>query len=182
MEAVDYWRRQGISINFVPYRLYEVGGEVLFELFSLPYDRHRNPGDRKGVIFDTNARYSSDDVWDMMERSRVAAYGDAAYFAEHVAEGDLVFYSHRGVGIIAAARVTGPVKSGKETERYHDVQFLTPVPSRGEGIRRWMPFQEVARVTDKTFFWARTIKVPYLSFAESEELLIALQEHLALPA
>jgi hypothetical protein len=178
VEAVDYWRRQGLSINFVPYRIYEVGGEMLFEMFSLPYDRHRNPGDRKGVLFDTNARYSSEDVWDMMERSRVAAYGGAAYFADHVSVGDTVFYSHRGVGVIAAARVVGETKDGRETERYHDVEFLTPVPTREEGIKRALPFHEVSRVTGKTFFWARTIKVPYLTHKETTELLNVLRDRL----
>lgn len=178
VEAVDYWKRQGLSIAYVPYRLYEVGGETLFELFSLPYDRHRNPGDVKGVLFDTNATYSATDVWDMMARSRVAAYGDVSYFADHVSEGDFIFYSHRGRGIIAAARVIGPTRVGRERERYHDVEFLTPVPYREEGIDRAMPFQEVSRVTGKTFFWARTIKVPYLTYEESQDLLEALRQHL----
>ena len=54
INAVDYWKKQGISIEFLPYRIYELGEEKYFEFFALPYDRHKNSSDIKGVLFDTN--------------------------------------------------------------------------------------------------------------------------------
>ena len=48
INAVDYWRRQGISIDFLPYRIYKLADERYFEFFALPYDRHRNPRRREG--------------------------------------------------------------------------------------------------------------------------------------
>ena len=48
INAVEYWRGQGISLDFLPYRIYELAGERYFEFFALPYDRHRNPADEKG--------------------------------------------------------------------------------------------------------------------------------------
>ena len=67
--AVDYWKRQGVSIEFLPYRIYEFGENQYFEFFALPYDRHRNPGDRKGVLFDTNGRHDPNAIWYMLENN-----------------------------------------------------------------------------------------------------------------
>ena len=54
INAIDYWKKQGISIEFSPYRIYEIGEDKYFEFFALPYDKHKNPSDTKGVLFDTN--------------------------------------------------------------------------------------------------------------------------------
>lgn len=43
INAVDYWKHQGISIEFLPYRIYELDGKNYFEFFALPYDKHKNP-------------------------------------------------------------------------------------------------------------------------------------------
>jgi hypothetical protein len=171
INAVDYWKRQGLSVNFVPYRVYEIGDGYYFEFFSLPYDRHRNPSSVKGVLFDTNRSYDEDAVWEMMEKSRVAAYGDIQYVVEYLNPKDIVFFSHKWEGIIAAAEVVGPTRNNGPEEKYRDVKFLTPIPKRQEGIIKKMPFGQVSQVTGKSFFWARTIKVPYLSRDEAIHLL-----------
>ena len=176
--AVDYWKRQGISIDFVPYRLYDLGdGNRYFEFFSFPYDQHRNPAERKGVLFDTNASWNEESVWEMMEKSRVAAYGEAKRFADHIKRGDFVFFYHKGKGVIGAGRVKSDLVKNKN-EWYRKVDFLTPPPRREEGIQRFMPASQVSDVTGKSFFWARTIKVPYLDAEEAENLLEKLREKL----
>ena len=103
--AVDYWKKQGISIEFLPYRIFELGDEKYFEFFALPYDKHMNPGDAKGVLFDTNRSYDENAIWYMMENNRVAAFGDAKRFVEYIYPGDIVFFSHKGTGLVAAAEV-----------------------------------------------------------------------------
>lgn len=178
VDAVDYWKSTGLRIDFVPYRVYEVGEELLFEFFSLPYDRHRNPADRKGVLFDTNASYSEESVWEMMEKGRVAAYGGARRFADHVQPDDLVFFYHKGEGIIAAGEVTGDLRKIEKEDHhewYREVEFLTSTPDRADGIERAMSPSEIRETLDQSFFWARTIKVPYLDWDEAQELLQELQ-------
>lgn len=170
-DSVDYWARNGLSIDFAPYRLYEIGDRHYFELFALPYDRHRNPADRKGALFDTNRSWDEDSVWAMFEQKRVAAYGGARRFADHVAQGDFVFYSHTGTGIVAAAEVAGPTRKPNDDEWYHDVRFLTALPTRATGIKAAVSFRRVSEVTGRSFYWARTIKVPYLSPEEASKLL-----------
>ena len=77
ISAVDYWRRQGIAISFLPYRIYDIGEEQYFEFFAFPYDKHKNPADAKGLLLDTNRSWDEESIWYMMENRRVAAFGDA---------------------------------------------------------------------------------------------------------
>ena len=176
IRAIDYWKRQGLSVEFLPYRIYEIQGQRYFEFFSFPYDRHRNPATIKGVLFDTNRSWNEDAIWEMMEKARVAAYGDIKHVVEYLNPGDIVFYYHKWVGVIAAAEVTGLPRSDDENdEEYRDVRFLTPVPSRDKGIQRKMTAAQVSQVTGRTFFWARTMKVPYLDRKEAQKLLAELK-------
>jgi len=177
--AIDYWKRQGVAIDFVPYRIYELGGAAYFEFFARPYDKHRNPAHTKGVLFDTNRSWDEDSIWYMMDNSRVAAFGDAKRYIDYLSPGDIVFFSHRWVGIVAAARVKkGSVKAPEESTRYRDVEFITPVPQR-DALTRGLPFYRVSEIIGKSFFWARTIKVPYLSRGEAETLAAELNHYLA---
>ena len=178
INAVDYWKHQGISIDFLPYRIYEIGSEKYFEFFALPYDRHKNPSDVKGVLFDTNRSWDEESIWYMMENSRVAAFGDAKRFIEYVYPGDIVFFSHKWTGLVAAGRVKkGGIKAPDDETLYQDVEFITPIPQKGQTIKA-MPFGTVSEVTGKSFFWARTIKVPYLSKDEAENLAKELKVYL----
>src|SRR5437588_490099 len=70
--AADGWGRRGVSISFLPNRVYELCGNHYFEFFALPYDRHKNPADAKGVLFDTNRSWDEESIWYMIENSRVA--------------------------------------------------------------------------------------------------------------
>jgi hypothetical protein len=169
--AIDYWKRQGLSVEFLPYRIYQLGAQRYFEFFSLPYDRHRNSAAMKGVLFDTNRSYDENSIWAMMEKRRVSAYGEVKHVVEYLNPRDVVFFSHKWVGIVAAAEVSsGPPKRDGEDEEYRDVKFLTAVPSRGSGPRA-VSAAQASKVTGKTFFWARTIKVPYLDREETLRLL-----------
>ena len=178
INAVDYWKNQGILIDFLPYRIYELGKEKYFEFFALPYDKHRNPTDIKGVLFDTNRSYDKDSIWYMMENKCVAAFGDAKKFIEYIYPGDIIFFSHKWTGIVAAAIVKkGKIKIPDEETLYQNVEFITPIPQKGQTINA-MPFSKVSEITGKSFFWARTIKVPYLSKDEAEILAEELKLYL----
>lgn len=178
INAVNYWQNQGISITFLPYRIYEIGGAKYFEFFALPYDKHKNPAEAKGVLFDTNRSWDEDSIWYMIENSRVAAFGDAKRFVEYVHPGDIVFFSHKWAGLVAAGRVKkGSAKAPEPGTLYRDVEFITPVPQKGQEVRG-MPFKTVSKFTGKSFFWARTIKVPYLTRAEANDLAGELKKYL----
>ena len=180
MNAVDYWKKQGILIDFIPYRIYNISRERYLEFFSIPMDRHTNPNDAHGILFDTNRTYSEKAVWYMIHNLRVAAFGDSRRFAGYLKPGDIVFLSHRGQGIIAAGRVKkGKVKEDKREEAwYRDIEFLTPLPTKGSDghPERAMPFAQVSQIVNKKFFHAATIKKPYLSQHEADLLVEALKD------
>ena len=180
INAVDYWKNQGISINFLPYRIYELNNEKYFEFFALPYDKHRNPNSIKGVLFDTNKSYNEESIWEMIEHSRVAAWGNTKHFVGYIHPGDVVFLSHRGTGIVAAGKVKrGDIEKREEEDMwFRQVEFSTPIPIRNQKIRA-MDFRRVSEITGKSFFWARTIKVPYLTKEEAEDLEAELDAHLS---
>ncbi len=174
IRALNYWKTQGLSVEFLPYRIYDIQGQRYVEFFSFPYDYHRNPATVKGILFDTNRSYDEDAIWEMMEKKRVAAYGDIKHVVEYLNPRDIVFFCHKWVGVVAAAEVTGAPRPEGDDEEYRDVRFLTPVPTRGEGIQRAMTAAQVSQLTGRTFFWARTIKVPYLDRNEAQKLLTEL--------
>lgn len=178
--AVDYWKKQGISIEFLPYRIYELGDEKYFEFFALPYDKHMNPSDAKGVMFDTNRKYDEDAIWYMMEKKRVAAFGNKKSVVNCVNPGDTVFFSHRWEGLVAAAKVKSDIKHSYDEmdASYRDVEFKTPVPAQGKQRINAMPFSKVEEIMGKSFFWARIDKRPYLSNKEAGKLVDELDKWL----
>jgi hypothetical protein len=175
--SVDYWKKNGVSIDFLPYRIYELAGEKYFEFFAPPYDKHKNPGDVKGVLFDTNRNYDQEAIWHMIENKRLEAYGDAKRFVGQVNIGDIVFFSHKSCGVVAAAKVKGQVQKPDAETWYREVEFLTSTPVRGETLR-YMPFSNVSEFTGKSFYWARTIKVPYLTKSDALSLVEELKKYL----
>ena len=177
IEAVNYWKNNGVKIDFLPYRLYKIGKEVYFEFFSKPYDRHINPLNTKGVLFDTNRTYDTNAIWDMYENDYVAAYGDVKHVIYHIKKGDIVFLSHTGHGIVGACKVKGNVDKNDEYTWFRKVEFLTKKTEKGNPLKA-MPFWKVREVLSKNFYWAKTIKVPYLSNKEADLLLDELKKYL----
>ena len=177
-DRVDYWKSEGVSMDFFPYRVYNIGDARFFEFFCAPYDRHSNPGSTKGVMFDTNKSYDENAIWYMMEKRRVAAFGSSRDAVDHLARNDVVFFYHPGVGLVAAGKVSSDRKVDDNMgASYFDVEFLTPIPHRKDslkGIKSW----EVHEIMGRRFFWAKTDKRPYLSPDDAEKLLEHLNEKL----
>jgi hypothetical protein len=176
IENVSYWKSRGLSLEFIPYRVYEIANECYFEFFSLPYDQHSNPGDAKGVIFDTNLAWNPDSIWYMCDNNRVAAFGGIKGVVHSFNKNDYVFLYHKGHGIIAAGRVkNGDVKEDVEADAlYCDLDWLTPKPAKGKPFKA-MSAPEIRDATDCNFFWAKTMKPPFLNKDESEKLLESLK-------
>jgi hypothetical protein len=173
---VDYWKAQGLLLKFIPYRVYKIGVESYFEFFSPPYDQHSNPAYAKGVIFDTNQTYGKDEsIWYMCEKNRVAAFGEQMGIVHYLGKNDIVFLYHAGQGIIGAGKViTNKVAKDDDAEAlYHGLEWLTAKPTRSVRYDS-LPAWKIKEVLDHNFYWATTIKRPYLTLDESNKLLTAL--------
>lgn len=176
---VEYWKSRGLSIEFIPYRVYRIGGEAYFEFFSLPFDQHSNPRDAKGVIFDTNRSYDEAAVWYMCERSRVAAFGDIKGIVHSFNKGDTVFLYHKGHGVVAVGEVKSDVKEdAAEDALYRDLRWLTPPPKKSSEFRA-MSAAQIKAAMGFNFWWAKTMKPPFLNKEESSKLLEAVKAALA---
>lgn len=184
VKSLTYWKSKGLSLEFIPYRIYKLGNDkdLYFEFFAKPYDIHTNPGQQKGVILDTNQTYNKECVWDMLKKNRASAYGEQAYFAYYLKRDDIVFLSHKGYGIIAAGKVETEAKEERnedlkeDREAFVNVKWLTKVPTKEQGITNYLSFSKVIELLGHGFFWARTLKTPYLSKEESELLLGELKK------
>lgn len=179
--SITYWRSKGLDIDFMPYRVFTIGDQRYFEFFAKPYDKRTNPGDQKGVMFDTNRSYNVDSFADMVNNNKIAAYGAVKHYVSYLGKKDIVFYSHKGYGLVGAARITStkPIPASPD-ELYHTVEFLTKKPQDLNNPVA-MPFADVTTLLNKGFYWPRTIKHPYLSPAEANKLLSRLQELLGKP-
>lgn len=176
---VDYWKTQGISLSFIPYRVYKIANDHYFEFFSLPYDQHSNPDHAKGVIFDTNLSYDEESIWYMCGGDRVAAFGGIKGIMHSLSKGDIVFLYHKGHGIVAAGEVKSDVKEDTPADAmYRDLKWLTPKP-RKDGALKSMPVWQIKQVTGRNFWWAKTMKAPFLNKEESTNLLEGLKKVLA---
>jgi hypothetical protein len=183
IQAIDFWKRKGLPVEFIPYRVYDVGGRKYFEFFSKPHDVHVNPAGFKGVLFDTCRRYIDDAAIYMIQRQRVSAFGDRKTAVKVFKQGDYVFYSHSGLGLIAAGKIRSREvkadKYGEHDELYMDVELLTNAPSDIGALTPAMPFRQVKQTLGRGFWWAKVAKVPYLDREESERLLDELTEVLS---
>lgn len=176
---IDYWKLKGIPLSFIPYRVYKIAGEHYFEFFSLPYDQHSNPADAKGVIFDTNLSYDENSMWYMSERNRVAAFGDVKGIVHSFNKGDVVFLYHKGHGIVAAGQVKSDVKEDTASDAmFRDLKWLTAKPAKDVTLK-FMPVSQIKQVTGRNFWWAKTMKAPFLNKEEAAHLLGELKKVLA---
>ncbi len=176
--SVEFWRTTGLKIDFIPYRLYKFEAETYFEFFSKPHDRHSNPDDRKGVLFNTNRSYEKKEFdtlkW-MIEKRRVSAFGSSKEFVRRLGIRDTVFYYHNGLGVVAAAEVISVPKQDGEEELHCDVKFLTTPPSQFDRDIPAIPPSRLEQIKKQKFFWASTVIMPYLSRAEAVELVKELR-------
>ena len=133
----------------------------------------------KGIMFDTNRAYSKVNELEMLSQNRVCAYGDASRFVNRFNKGDYVLFYSKGIGIIAIGRVTseiaGEVPDGSGL--YQEVKML--VPANGDYSHvydKYISPREIKELLDRGFYFASTIKTPYLNKQQVDILVKALEE------
>ena len=180
-QAVQYWQEKGLEIDFMPYRFYEIGGEMYFEFFAKPFDicSFQSNQSKKGVLFDTNGKHNGlQSVLDMLQdkEKKISAYGKANRFVDWLKKDDYVLYYQVGYGVIAAGIVTDNVAENLDgEERCRRVNLLTDMIWCEEDICAISP-RELEELLGHGFFYANTIKRPYLSEDEAKLVVQKLQE------
>ena len=181
--AVNYWRAAGVDLDFLPYRIYRIGAEHYFEFFAKPYDAHVNPKDKKGILFDTNKSYDDAAIWDMFAKSKISAYGEAADEVRRFQQGDYVFYYHKGAGVVGAGIIDSSTvyEDPRKDECYRSVKLLTPKLQQDSDIHALSPSDLRKILNNRGFYYAATVKVPYLSADDSMQLVNELRARYNMP-
>lgn len=166
IHAVDYWKSQNLDIHFLPYRFYEINGEIYFEFFAPPYDYHVNAEETKGIIFDTCRRYLPDAEAQMLKNGHVEAYGEKIKEVDRFNKGDYVLFFAIMKGIIAIGKVTS--KKAKdlpdEETRYHEVDMIVPkvIPENVDELKS-IPSWEIGEILGRGICYQGTCKRPFLN-------------------
>lgn len=108
VEAVAYWKNNGINIDAIVYWVFEINGEhfIEFNMYSpiegyLEYDSNR-------YILNTNYHNNPNHTDDMLREKKAAAYYPGwMEKIEKLQKGDIVFLYKSGTGIIAYGVATG---------------------------------------------------------------------------
>lgn len=137
----------------------------------------------KGIIFDTNKTYSETSTMDMLLSNKVSSYDDMAYLIDSFNLGDYVFFSVKGIGIVAAGKIISEIqeKSYQDGlfEKFRVVDFITPGTNQiphGEDKLKGLSWKNIVSALGHDFFKARTDKRPYLTEEECEIIVKELQK------
>lgn len=129
---------------------------------------------KKGVILDTNASVKDASAY-MVNNSRIAAFGKVKHSIKPINIGDYVFLFAKGRGLIAAASVTGELDYDGDNTCFKPVKFIfKPKYINDKPVA--LPVKQIKELLGRNFFWAKTVKSPYLSVDESEIMLNAIMQ------
>ncbi|WP_051198051.1 hypothetical protein [Butyrivibrio sp. MB2005] len=131
----------------------------------------------KGIMLDTNQSYSDTNEYEMLSQSKISAYGDAKRYISSFSKGDYALFYSKGRGIIAIGRISSDTPTDVNDERYHNVEMIIPKSFSGdiESLKALSP-SEIKVALDKNFYWASTIKTPFLDKLQAETLIKALEK------
>lgn len=138
---------------------------------------------KRGIIFDTYDEQLAEEMF-YAGYPRIEAFGEAAKYINRLNIGDVVYYYHKGVGIIAAGEVVGELKGDDDSYyRHREVKLLVePVKKDGAfiGVKVDSNFRNKVKNEngDKGFFLRKTTKAPYLYGDEIQKTVDIIREEL----
>ena len=134
-------------------------------------DQECNEG-YKGVMFDTlGEEYEKD----MIKNHKISAYGRSSrYVKSAFRRDDYVFYYSKGKGIVAVGQITDNEPYTVDDEVYKKVRLI--FPTENEVTVNPLTASEIKSLTGQNYYFASTIKSPYLNSEQSKVLIDKLIE------
>lgn len=136
--------------------------------------------DIKGIMFDTNKSYSNTATFDMLTADKISAYDGAGKYIESFNIGDIVLYYIKGLGIVAAGEIcskTNQCEYHGSIEKYKMVKMITPINMpKNEGELKNITPADIKRLLNRNFYWASTIKTPFLDESQCKCLVDELKK------
>lgn len=168
LSDAEYLNQFECSINGQEWKLKE---KVTGKRFSEPKV--------KGIMFDTNKSYSETSTFDMLTSEKISAYDEAGRYIESFNNGDFVFYYVKGRGIAVAGEICSDASICDYhglVEKYRMVKMISPInmPKSEEELKCIRP-SRIKELLNHDFYWASTIKTPFLDKEQCEILLSELK-------
>lgn len=131
----------------------------------------------KGIMFDTNISYSDTNEYEMISENKIAAYGDAKRYIDSFHKDDYALFYSKGRGIIAIGQIITEDPSEIGDEKNHSVRMIVPEKFNGDikALPALSPY-EIKTILKRNFYWASTIKTPFLTGMQVETLIRELQK------
>ena len=131
----------------------------------------------KGIMFDTNISYSDTDESEMILGNKIAAYGDAKRYIDSFRKDDYALFYSKGRGIIAVGQIVTDTPTEVGNEKYHSVRMIVPENFNGDvkALPALSP-NEIKTILKRNFYWASTIKTPFLTGVQVEMLIRELKK------
>ncbi len=141
-------------------------------------DNAKSSAGVKGIMFDTNRSYSDTDENDMLKAHHIAAYGNSARYIKSFNKDDYALFYSKGRGVIAIGRIISDhaMSEGKD-DLYQDVEMIVPdKPLPDSKDYKALSPMEIKKLLNRGFYFASTIKTPYLTEAQVHTLIDALKK------
>lgn len=132
---------------------------------------------QKGIMFDTNLSYSSTNEHEMLSNGVIAAYGDAKRYVDSFNKHDYVLYYSKGRGIIAIGKIISDKSSDIQDGKSQKVELISPAEYCGDVSRMpCLSAREIKQALNRGFYFASTIKTPFLTPKQVEVLIEELNK------
>lgn len=125
-QAINYWRKTGLLIDAIIYRVYEtLAGEKIVEFNIYSPEEDVIEFEEGCYILNTNLKNSKQDDDDMIKASKAAAYYDPwKRKINKIQKGDKVFLYRSGTGIVAMGKGSGVITK-KDYNKLPNEEYYT---------------------------------------------------------
>ena len=133
----------------------------------------------KGIMFDTNKTYYENDEKEMLKQSKVWAKGNPKRYIKSFNVGDYVLYYSKGDGVVAIGKIVdNEIENIEDNGLARKVDILVPEKKYLDNIsqQEFLHPSEIKSLLNKNFYFASTIKSPYLNEEEVKILKDALEK------
>lgn len=148
---------------------------VLYWVRFLSMVENNTFGRAKGIMFDTNLSFSADDEAEMLRANSVRAFGNSMRYVKSFRLGDFVLYYSKGKGIVAIGEITSAYPETVTDGLSHSVRPIVPLTFTDAIDRpQYLSPREIKTLLGRDFYWASTIKTPFLNGSQTDTLIAAL--------
>lgn len=168
VEAIAYWKKNGLNIDAIVYWVFEINGEYFidFNMYSpiegfLEYESNT-------YILNTNYSNNEQHTEDMLREHKAAAYYPGwREKIEKLQKGDTIFLYKSGTGIIAFGIATGKLEM-QDCDGHHNYEYYMKL-DKFKKLKKTFAASEMKAVANQGFNFRQTM---FSISEESRDLLI----------